>query len=780
MSFRVRVDPLKAWAGRHWPEIAAALAPILVFWRLAFGGQALYWALPALQFVPWRVLVNDALRQGHLPLWTPLLGMGAPLMANHQSAVFYPPNWLALILPPEVAISILAVLHLSFAGVGVARLACRLGLGDFAVAITGLTFGLSGYLTARLWFITINNAIAWLPWIVLASTPLPPLPTHREAVGRGGRGWGWGVRLSALIALQLLAGHAQSSFYTLLLAAAWLAFHSLTDADRWRAFFVNGLKFGLAVFFAVGLTAVQLIPTYELLRQSPRADAAEYEFATTYSLWPWRVLTFAAPDLFGHPADHNYVGYATYWEDDGYLGLLPLLFAGYALAGLFRKRETRLAHREKTIGENPALSVRAAANFSLLTVVVSIVLALGKNTPILPFFYRYVPGFDLFQAPARMLIWYTFAVSLLAGIGADQWQASPRKRYWARLGIAGSVGMLMLGIAGALVITNQNATVLARGVAGAAATAALAFALILTQPLAPNRWRWPALAFIALDLGLAAVRLNPTTGPSLYRLQPAFSPGEGRIFQFADDEYQVKFSEFFRFKSFDDIDPQSLRNSLLPNLSALNGTASANNFDPLRPERYVRYLEAMESSPRLLDLADVQAIVKPDGVVLPRAEDTARLRVVYNARTVADGAAALAAITKPAFDPDTEVILEPTSGFIVGQASSLSGKASWTLRVALRFPEVLVVDPNRFVATVTLEQDGYVVLSDTYYPGWRVFVDGKPQPLLRANYLFRAVAAPAGQHEVVFEYAPLSVTAGLIVSVIAIMLWIGLWWVSRT
>lgn len=768
MSLHIRVDPLKAWAGRHWPEIVAALAPLLVFWRLASGSQVLYWALPALQFVPWRVLVNDALRQGGMPLWTPLLGMGAPLMANHQSAVFYPPNWLALILPPEVAISVLAVLHLSFAGVGMARLARRLGLGDFAVAIAGLTFCLSGYLTARLWFITINNAIAWLPWIVLASTPLPPLPSSTSD-GRGGRGRGWGVRLSALIALQLLAGHAQSSFYTLLLAAAWLALHSLNNADRWRALAVNGLKFGLAAILAVGLTAVQLIPTYELLRQSPRADAAEYEFAVTYSLWPWRLLTFAAPNLFGHPADHNYVGYATYWEDDGYLGLLPLLFAAYALAGLFRKRETRLAHREKTIGENPALSVRAVTNFSLLTVVVSIVLALGKNTPIFPFFYRYVPGFDLFQAPARMLVWYTFAVSLLAGIGAEQWQASARKRYWARLGIAGSVGMLMFGLAGTLATTNENILVVARGVIGAAAVALGTFVLILAQPSASNGWQWAALIFVTLDLGLAAIRLNPTASPALYRLQPAFTLNEGRLYQFADDEYQVKFAEFFRFKSFDDIDPQALRSSLLPNLSALSGMASANNFDPLRPERYVRYLEAMENSPRLLDLADVRALVKPGGIVRPRAEDTARLRLVYRAQTVADGAAALAAITDPPFDPDSEVILEP----VVGQASSLSGKASWKL--ALQFREVLIVDPNRFTTTVTLEQDGYVVLSDTYYPGWRVFVDGKPQPLLRANYLFRAVAVPAGQHEVVFEYAPLSATIGLTISAVSFVVWIASW-----
>ncbi len=757
------MDNLKIWATQHWPEIVAALAPVIVFWRLVFGGQVLYWALPALQFVPWRVLVNDALRQGRLPLWTPLLGMGAPLMANYQSAVFYPPNWLAIVLPPEIAISALAVLHLSFAGVGMARLTRQFNLSNFGVAITGLTFCLSGYLTGRLWFITINNSIAWLPWIVLASSPLPrlrhpsPFPVCVAPTGEG-EGPGVGARLSALIALQLLAGHAQTSFYTLLLAAAWLAWHSFNSSNRPRTLLLHGIKFGFAVALAVGLTAIQLIPTYELLRQSPRADAAEYEFAATYSLWPWRLLTFFAPDLFGHPADHNYLGYATYWEDHAYLGLLPLMTAGYTLAMLFRKEHRREAHRGKIPEKNFALSAPSAVIFSLLLIPVSIILALGNNTPAFPFFYRYVPGFDLFQAPARMLIWYTFAVSLLAGIGADRWQASTRKRYWARLGLAGSVAMLILGLAGMFFLTDQNSLVLARGVTGAAVIAIGTFALVLTQPAEPRRWQWLTLAFITLDLGLGAVRLNPTIDPVLYHLQPAFSLAEGRLYQFAGDEYRVKFNEFFRFKSFEPIHSQTLGESFLPNLSALSGIASANNFDPLQPERYARYLEAMENSPRLLDLADIRALVKPMGVVsLRKANNAARLRVIYNAQTAPNGQAALDAITHPTFDPDSQVILEPASDERGG----------------------LPLDPNRFIATVTLERDGYVVLSDTFYPGWRVFVDGVPQPLLRANYLFRAVAVPGGEHEVVFEYAPFSVTIGLIISAVSILVWVGLWWIGQ-
>ncbi len=787
----------------RWPELTAALAPLLVFWRIIFGGQVLYWGLPVLQFVPWRVLANQALGQGHLPLWTPLLGMGAPLMANYQSAVFYPPNWLALLLPPEVAISMLAVLHLSFAGVGMVRLARALGLNDFGAAIMGLSFGLSGYLTGRLWFITINNSMAWLPWILLAATPIAPeslfnngsptasvseapfrarlgtpaptgcfrLRTLAFSIFQTGaktlRVWRL-LLLSALLALQLLAGHAQSTFYTLLLVGAWITWHSTigrtTDDEgrkllviRLSSFAYNYLFFALALVLALSLAAIQLLPTFELLRESPRAAAAGYDFASTYSLWPWRLFSFLVPDLFGHPADHNYWGYATYWEDNGYLGLLPTVFALYCVYIMLRqvisKIASRLAPPKLRLTPYALLAPHSSLLlFSLLLIPASILLALGKNTPVFPFLYHYVPGFGLFQAPARMLIGYTFAFSLLAGIGAHYWRASDLKRYWSRLGIAGSLTGVILGIVGARVITHPQFVTFGSAVAWAAAFAIGLFVILLKQPKTPRLWRWVALAFVTVDLGLAAVRLNPTTDRTLYQIHPASIP-ESRVYQFEPDEYQVKFRNFFRFKSYDPLDPQALRNSLLPNLTALDNIASANNFDPLLPARYVTYVKEMEKHPQLLGLANVRTLVRPGGLLTPApAGGAARYRSVTQARAVADAAAALAAITDSNFDQDTEVILEPTP------APELHG---WAF------------DPNAVVIPYS-GPAGYIVLADTFYPGWRVRVDGVEQPLLRANYLFKAVAVPAGEHEVVFEYAPFSVTLGLMVSISAAGVWAAL------
>jgi len=747
---------LRSFLVKFWPEGVAVVAPVVVYWQIMVGGQVLYWGLPSLQFVPWQVLVAEAFRQGHLPLWTPLLGMGAPILANYQSAPLYAANWLGLLLPPETAISVMAVLHLSWAGLGVVRLARKIGLNDFGLAVSGLAFGLSGYLTGRMWFITINNAVAWLPWVVLL---VPP-------------GWGRGyslkrfLGLTLVLTMQLLSGHAQSTFYTLLLAGGWMVWRTLhtwqsnSEHPRGTVELIRPLGkylalFGLAVIFAIGIAALQLVPTYELLKLSPRASSADFDFVATYSLWPWRLFTFVVPNLFGHPADHNYFGYATYWEDNAYAGLLPLVFALYSLywgarlaLGRWWKWQVDLSN--KLIADYIPLLVLIGG--------VSILLAFGKNTPIFPFFYDYIPGFNLFQAPARMLVWYSFAFSLLAGIGAHVWQASDRKRYWSRLGIAGSLAMLALGVGGTVALTNARAITFGTGIAWAAGFGVGAFVLLLLQNDS-KVWIGAALALVIFDLGLAGVRATPVTSRALYQQAPAVTEVGGRLFEFADDEYRVKFKELLRFQSFDPLNVAAYRDSLLTNLNVLSGIASANNFDPLTTARYAAYLKLMENSPRLLDLAGVSAIVKPAGAVTVQSVDgqavtPTQVRIIYDSQLVNSQAEAEAAIAAADFDPDQKVILEtpPSSAGWYG----------------------LALDPNRTTVGVKLQRPGYVILSDTFYPGWRVLVDDVVQPLLIADLNFQAVAVPTGMHKLRFEYAPFSATLGLIISLLAGLIFIGL------
>jgi len=80
--------------------------------------------------------------------------------------------------------------------------------------------------------------------------------------------------------------------------------------------------------------------------------------------------------------------------------------------------------------------------------------------------------------------------------------------------------------------------------------------------------------------------------------------------------------------------------------------------------------------------------------------------------------------------------------------------------------QVVITDYKSERVTISVGSDraGYLVLADSWYPGWDVRMDGKPVPMYRADYIFRAVPIEPGQHSVVFEYHPASFVWGAWIS----------------
>jgi membrane protein YfhO len=849
-----------------WPYLFVTLAPLILFAPFLLGRQVLYWGAPLLQFYPWRQFALEMIRAGRLPLWNPGLGNGAPLVANYQSAIFYPPNWLSLLLPLDYSLSWLVALHLVWAGAGMVTLARALGLKPLGQVTAGLAFGMSQYLVARAGFFSINAAVAWLPWIIWLGDQLlvnaqyaisPSFPLGRSTQIRTA------LLLSLFLAFQLLAGHAQTTWYTLLLLGAWTIWRLFTPApllfvhpksteDGARASLATRsghLSFrhltfdtrsghstreavifllSFAIFLAFALAALQLLPTAELLRESPRAVAADYEFVVTYSFSPWRLLTLFAPDLLGNPAHGQFYGYGNYWEDAVYVGILPVLLAlGVVLQSLisplrrlFTYTLTYLHTSSPSLPDSSAPLPPITRHASLVTFLtlllpVTFLLATGRNTPIFPFFYRYVPTFDLFQAPARMMIWFVFALTLLAGIGADRWFGGQplqgRALYWTRLSTVGAVTVTITSLVVLLAVPPvgklaQQLDTVARAVALTGIGLFLSIILSLLKPKAlahsplhpgalapslPHLWELSVALFLSADLIFAGYGLNPGAPPDLYRAPTAsgaaLSPAIGghRLFQFPGDEYHVKFDLLFSFKTFG---PPALaraaRETQLPNVALLDGLASVNDFDPLVSARYARLVGVISDTQavNLLPLMDVAAVVSSapvDREVIYRGDtttmvrvpgDVRRVRVVYSARTVADAGTALAAVTAPEFDPATAVVLE---------ADDPGARANHSITQS-PVTQSLTASPNAVTIPVSLRQPGWVVLSDTYYPGWFVFVDGRPATLLHADFAFRAVAVEAGDHVVVFRYEPRSFQIGLWVSAASWLIWVGLaFWLWR-
>lgn len=742
---RSRVHALSArWA----PRLALGAGPALLFGPMLLRGEALYWGTVMLQFVPWRAWAAEMIGRGALPLWNPLVGAGAPLLANHQSALLYPPTWLSLAIGPAWGEGLLAALHLVLAGAGMCALARRLGLGTPGQTVAGVAFSLSGYLVARSGFPSMLAAAAWLPWVALGADRTADLAAGgpgRRATGRAALG------LALALAMQWLAGHAQTAWYTLWIAGLFTLWRG-GRVGGWRGIARAAAAAAGACALAFALAAAQLLPTAEYLRQSARAAGVAPDLALTYSFWPWRALGLWMPDLFGSPARGDYWGYGNYWEDAIYLGVLPALLALGAVA-----RSLRGCGRLPELMR--LLAVAALAAF---------VLALGDHTPAFPWLYQHVPTFDLFQAPTRWNLVGVFSLALLAGVGAED-SRPPRgwSLYWSRLGSAGAVALSVAALYWGPRLPGVEPS-LVGGFARCGVVLALCGALaLLRERLGPALWAAAASLLVVGDLVAAGWGMAPSAPRALYTQPTGLAQdlgGEGRLYMPPELEYELKFGRFFRFDSFDPaLDRGAARRAGLPNTAMLDGLASANNFDPLLPASFADWMERLSAldedarRPYLARLgvgwqaqADPEA---PEGVRYHAVEGARRVWVAPQAEFVASRPEALARLFAPGGPPAGTVILEAAPVERAGGAGT-----------------AVVLDdanPNRLTVAVAAPSGGWLVVADAWSPGWRAALDGAPVEIVRADGLLRAVWIPPGEHTVEFRYAPASFSLGAALSLMA-------------
>lgn len=764
------------------PYFLVVITPFVLLAPVYLTGRAIFWGTPYLQFVPWWYRALEMLQQGVLPLWDPLVGMGAPLVANYQSALFYPPDWLYLLAGWIRGIegiawmqAVLIAAHLAWAGVGMVQFTRRLQLTPLAQLTAGLSFGLSGYLVARSGFLSINAAVSWTPWILWGAAHLSSAVEEIVLSTGGSRDprrfqklFETVLGVGVLIGMQLLAGHAQVSWYTLVLAGLWLTFMGRGKVlIRWFGFAASG------VIGAV-LAMVQLLPTFEYLSQSQRSGAVDFEFAMNYSYSPWRLTGLIAPDLFGNPAKSGFWGYGNYWEDAVYIGLLGFVFA---LTALLRWRENR-----------------QMVVFLFAVSVGTMFLAFGQNTPIFPWLYEHVPTFDMFQAPARWSLLTVWSLATLGSLGVDGWKKPVgRKVYFLRLGTAGA-GAVTIGAAAGWFLLHGDSEAeqlfgMVKALGSMGLLAALTGVLLLLTPEEStklSRWKIALVSVMVVDLLAANWGLLPGIVVELYRPQLENKAsldeilGEGRLYLPPEEERKLKFEAYFNFETFTSSnDWMDLPEALLPNTFANVGIASVNNFDPLVPARYSVWMENLTTQSdavreKMLNLMAVSVVEKEDlsqpyGVRFERIQtDPAALRWSGCVRTAKNEQDALVLTLSPEISTDVLVLEseQEISSFNCNETAAAS---------------LILLDqkPGELVVKTSALNPGWLFWSEVWYPGWRAYVDGEQKAVMRANYLFRAVGVQPGEHIIRVSYEPASFRIGAGISVVTWAAGILLWYVHK-
>ena len=721
--------------------LGAAVA--IFFWPATVLEGAFFVQDVMVQNHPFRDFFARALRAGQLPLWNAAINCGFPLFAEGQAGPLYPPNViLALLLPTWAAINGNIVLHLWLAGAGMYALVRAFGAVRPAALCAGLCYALSGYMVVRAMSPNFIDVCAWLPllfWLV-------------DRILK--RGHFFYVLLFALvIGLQLLAGHPQAALYGAVAVAGYWLYRSWVQGAGWIAWLT------LAGAFALGaaLAAVQLGPTAELVQLSNRGAGLSWASFVAMSLPPERLATLLWPNLFGNSAHGTYgsreIGF--FIQLCAYVGVVPLFLAWAAL-------------RERRDGQ---------VGFFAVLALVGLVLALGKYTAIFSFFYQ-IPGFSLFRIPTRFLLWFALGASVLCGLGLDQVLRRERLRPangWLLAVVLGVASVGLLWVSGVALFDNGSEPTRyihhLRG-DGLRLVGALIIGVWLLGRRARRAAAWAAPVAIFVELYSFGADFNGTIEPTAYTETPATAREILADHTAAAPPRMVSLVNE-RNSPFDwhggwayDLESYRRYNETLRMYSGgLYGVANA--LPGWSPLHLYRHGEFARGYPAFAALAGVEYAVRYSRergfevqrlpTALPRAYVVGQFHLATSPR------AGLSYMAR-GFPMRGEVVLEEAPVASIGPGGAA---------------EIVRYDDEEVAVALTDSAGGILVLSDTYYPGWRAFVDGVEHPILRANHVFRAVVVPAGAQEVVFSYEPDSFRYGLLVSVAAVALWLGLAWGGR-
>lgn len=732
-----------------------ALATAGFFWQLllvpntwmpAGGGDLAPFLFPNYRFAA------EQLRQGVIPLWNPYLYAGVPFAADIQNGLFYPINLLLFLAAPEVTfehLQWLAVFHFWLAGLAM-YLCLRLagGVRPLAAFAGALAFEFSDLFIVHLGNLNMIAVAAWLPLVFLL---------FQQAIAR--RAARLAAAAGVVLAIATLAGHIQITLM-ILLALGLYALWETIPRRRERAALVPIGYLAISLAVTVGLAALLLLPAYEMSRYTPRASLA-YDEAIQYSLHPAQLAGLLAPNFFGRdPALHWGP-----WQrvETGYIGVLPLFLA---LVGVALRRD-RLGR------------------FCLGLAVVALLLALGGDSVLHGWLYALAPGFGQLRAPARFIFLMDFALAALAAFGLEALlRAEPagqatlgrllRPLTWLVGGLV--VVALPLSYFALLITQDRNPIIFQRAAAAAQGTvifALLAGASLLVLHLArAGRLRGLALGLGAVALiGLDLFSLGSNVDVGRSDPTAAFRHPEALAFLQADPGYhrlevttdvwhlwQPNTALIYRL-----YDAWGLYNPL----TLSDTTRYWQAVGARRSGRYnflgIKYIIAGKAgAPADGEPGRIVPVFDGDPAVNVYLNQDALPRVLFVGRAIpaADHEAAWRAVTAPEFDPAGAVVLEGLG------APGLDTRPE--ARLAL-----LEYGLHRVRVSLQSDAPGYLVLSDAFYPGWRAAVDGEPAPLYRANYAFRAVQVPAGEHSVLFEFRPRLWPVGLFLSGLTLLGLIG-------
>ena len=790
-----------------------------------------------LYFIPPRFFWVESINHGSFPLWNPYQFSGQPFFANPQHGMLYPLNILFFLLPFDIAFNAIIILHFFLGGLFTYLFLKDLKVNSAGALVSGLIFMLSGYLLSVHSLLTILLSSIWTPLIMMFFRRAIHGQGLRDEIFTAilitisFLGGGMEIVYGNFFVLLIMAIFSPFPYA-----------YSVEDKPRRYKFLFNvsiskflrniPIYWGrirslliVSILFLL-LSAIQLFPFIELFHQSVRGNGISYQDATTWSFASKDILLFFLPDAYGYFLDMKKYWTVQCWFKTLYTGGLPFILS--LIYFLMPHRRMSLSEEADRRGKG-----RSHKTLFLVLMLFSIFLSLGHYNPFYLFVFKYVPFLNGIRYPAKFLYVFILTLSVTAGLGFQRLlefsKESGKRGIKNLLTISSLICVLILAL---LLLGHKEIehflklreidypqfnllTVNLYNAKRFFFYLALFFLLIRIG----NETKWKRWTKILLILFLVADLFGNLGFYGKEKTENYFQKTKALETICSDKEWFRVFSTPKTISQDTTIvigEPDSLnifKGKGFPSINLLFQLHDIWGIDVIRVKRVEDLYRGFTNTPSMsaTDLIDLYG-VKYVTSVTPLEEKSkyeliyANLEGLQGKRKdllkdntikvyknlnplprawlvrdfkVMDSGAILSRMTGNDFHPDREVLLEENPPHPISSAEPRmrsfpprgEGRASGV--------NLLSETNNRLVLGTKADGNCLLVLSDTYYPGWKAFVDGKETKIYRADYTFRGIPLSAGTHQVEFVYDPLSFKLGIGATILGILGCVGLGWVER-
>lgn len=691
---------------------------------------------PVRQQYPWRILSVEKVGLFSLPLWNPYVFAGMPLFANLQSAVLYPFNILFFFFSQPIAWSMLILLQPILSSAFLYFYLKNKEISKSASLFGAIIFVYSGFSVAWMEWGTIGHVALWLPIILLSIDKIfSPLQQRSK--------FSWFILFSFSFIAAFFAGHLQTFFYVFLITVLYLIITCITL----RKFKELILFLGAGIIILV-ITSVQWYPLFQLITLSARnIDQANWQREGWFIPWI-QGIQFFAPDFFGNPTTLNYWGAWNYGEFIGYIGVIPLLFALYAIA----------------VGR------RKIVYFYTGIVVFSLLFAFPTLLAKIPYLLN-IPFFATSQ-PTRLLFLTNFSLAILAAFGFDFFLKQRKKHLFVVL-------FLFLFIYSTLWIstyypefvfkniTEENIAIAKRNLILPTSIFGIALSIISICFFIKRKKMVYILSYILIFVALF----------DQIRFADKFLP-------FSDKKYlfpQTKSLSFLKANIANNRIMTTDAKIFPPNFSVMYKIQSIDGYDPLYLRHYAEYITALQrnkpditppygferiitphdfSSP-FIDLLGVKYIVSLSEITSPKLTKVFEegQTQIYENKRVLPRVFFVEYVDYVKSNQDAITKLYRNRDVLHQRAvvnSDIEFKENF---FSVEDAEAIITHYSEDHVTIKTinSEDGFLVFTDIFYPTWKVSIvneHGKKittnERIYQTDYIFRGIIIPKGKYTVEF------------------------------